>query len=103
MNSSKNKGSRFEREIVIKHRELGIDAERIPLSGAAKGSYSGDIRIADLIGECKIRRSDFTRIYDWLEHDNVDFLVVRTDRKPPIYVLTEETWLRLIKSLMSMS
>ena len=40
---SRDKGNRREREIVQRHRDLGIDAQRVPLSGAAGGRFSGDI------------------------------------------------------------
>jgi len=41
----KRKGDRVEREIVNLHHECGNDAERVPLSRAAGGSFSGDILI----------------------------------------------------------
>ena len=37
----RNKGLRVEREIVQKLKDVGIPAERVPLSGAAGGSYTG--------------------------------------------------------------
>jgi len=43
--SSKRKGNRIEREIVQRHRDAGIPAERVPLSGATGGTYSGDLRV----------------------------------------------------------
>ena len=44
--SSRDKGLRVEREIVNALRELGVDAERVPLSGSAGGSFSGDFNIS---------------------------------------------------------
>ena len=42
----RDKGARVEREIVALLHELpGVEAERVPLSGAAGGSSSGDISI----------------------------------------------------------
>ncbi len=41
----RRKGDRIEREIVALHRERGVKAERVPLSGAAGGSFSGDVDV----------------------------------------------------------
>lgn len=41
--ASRDKGARAEREIVHRHRELGVHAERVPLSGAAGGRFIGDV------------------------------------------------------------
>ena len=43
---SKRKGSRIERELVELHRDIGVHAERVPLSGASRyrnGGYDIDI------------------------------------------------------------
>ena len=42
---SRSKGSRVEREFVNKLRDSGVYAERVPLSGAAGGQFSGDLVI----------------------------------------------------------
>lgn len=57
---SKQKGDRFEREIVNILREQGIDAGRVPLSGAVEG-FPGDV-FFDLpagrfLGQCKVSAS----------------------------------------------
>jgi Holliday junction resolvase len=38
--ASRDKGNRIEHQIVALHAELGIKAERVPLSGAAR--YQGN-------------------------------------------------------------
>jgi hypothetical protein len=66
--------------------------ERVPLSGAARGRFGGDISIPalgrDLRGEAKVRANGFNRLYDWLA--GRDFLVIRADRKPLLVVTTLE-------------
>ena len=60
----RQKGDRIEREIVALHRELGIHAERYPLSGASRFRNSGhdiDLYIggadaAPAVAEVKARR-----------------------------------------------
>ena len=51
--SQRIKGSSFEREIVNKHKDWGVDAKRVPLSGATDYAKH-DVQIAGLFGECKI-------------------------------------------------
>jgi Holliday junction resolvase - archaeal type len=96
---SRDKGARNEREFVNLHKEMGVDAERIPLSGANKGSFSGDVRIVGLIGECKVRRNGFKQLYDWLDHDDADFLVLRSDRKEWLIVIRFSLWERILRWL----
>jgi Holliday junction resolvase len=94
----RRKGSRVEREIVQAHRDIGIDAERVPLSGAARGSFSGDVVIKlnpELRGEVKARAggAGFVTLERWLGTHDVLFL--RRDRAEPIVVLPWSTYARL--------
>lgn len=87
--ASRQKGDRFEREAVQLFQDFGISAERIPLSGAAGGSFSGDITVpilgTDQRLEAKIRRSGFKQIRSWLA-DNYA-LIYRADRTEPLITL----------------
>jgi hypothetical protein len=86
---SRDKGNRAERAIVRFLQEKGFAAERIPLSGAAGGSFVGDISIpvggVDRVAEVKCRARGFRELYRWLE--GRDFLVLRADRSEPLVVL----------------
>jgi hypothetical protein len=90
--ASRDKGNRTERAIVRLLQERGLAGERVPLSGATRGRFGGDISVPalgrDLRGEAKCRGSGFNRLYDWLE--GRDFLVLRADRKPLLVVATLE-------------
>jgi len=87
-NSSRQKGDRAERQIVELFREVGLDAHRIPLSGAVPG-FKNDIEIRfgnrTLRGESKVRQSQFGLIYRWLAGS--DFLCVKADRKPILAIV----------------
>src|SRR5262249_62163302 len=65
-------------------QDRGFAGERVPLSGAARGSFGGDISVPalgrELRVEAKCRGNGFNRLYDWLE--GRDFLVLRACRKP---------------------
>jgi len=71
----------------------------VPLSGAAHGSFGGDIK-CDLPGhkaallECKKRARGFKQIYGWLEENTG--LVIGADRQPPLIVLPLSTFLAMI-------
>ena len=64
-------------------------AERIPLSGAARGKFDGDISVPllgiDRVVEVKCRGNGFRRLYDWLI--DRDLLIVRADRREPLVIL----------------
>ena len=90
--ASRDKGNRTERAIVRLLQDHGLAGERVPLSGAARSRFGGDISVPvlgrDLRGEAKARGNGFNRLYDWLE--GRDFLVIRADRKPlPVVVKLE--------------
>jgi len=88
----RQKASRMERAIVHALQSHGLAGERVPLSGAARGRFGGDISVPvlgrDLRGEAKARGNGFNRLYEWL--DGVDFLVLRADRKPLLVVVKLE-------------
>lgn len=87
--ASRQKGDRFERQLVRLLQDHAFGAERVPLSGSAGGSYTGDFTVPllgrDLRVEAKARASGFATLYGWLE--GRDALVVKADRKPPLVVL----------------
>ena len=96
---SRQKGDRFEREIVARFQDEGFAAERVPLSGAAGGSFSGDIT-SPLMGvdrkwECKKRADGFRQLYDWI--DGNYGLVIAADRRRPMVVLDFEQFLILAR------
>jgi hypothetical protein len=87
--ASRQKGNRTERALVRVLQDAGFAAERVPLSGAARGRFGGDLSVP-LLGidrrvEVKCRGNGFRRLYDWLgDHD---FLIVRADRHEPLVVV----------------
>jgi Holliday junction resolvase len=86
---SRDKGNRAERAIVHFLQDRGFAAERVPLSGAAGGSYVGDLTVPvigrDLCAEVKVRSNGFGQLYQWL--DGRDLLIVRADRREPLVIL----------------
>lgn len=84
----RRKGDIFERALVRAFQDVGFAAERVPLSGSAGGSYSGDFSVPllgrDLTIEAKIRKHGFKELYAWLE--NRDALIIRADHHHPLVV-----------------
>ena len=64
---SRSKGLLNERQIVNLLKEIGLTAQRVPLSGAAGGLFAGDIVIDGQVYEAKIKATGFKQIYDWLD------------------------------------
>ncbi len=102
--ASRDKGRRIEREIVARHAALGVKAERVPLSGAARYQGNGaDVDVyafgqdaAPLVGEVKARGNGagFTTLERWL--GDSDILFLRRDRADPLIVLPWSAWARLL-------
>jgi Holliday junction resolvase len=87
--ASRQKGNRTERAVVRLLQERGFSAERVPLSGAARGRFGGDVSVPvlgiDRRVEVKVRGDGFREIYRWL--DGADFLIVRADRRELLVVI----------------
>jgi hypothetical protein len=85
----RQKGNRLERTLVRLLQNAGLGAERVPLSGSAGGSFSGDLTVpvlgVDRTVECKSRKDGFRELYSWLQAS--DLLIVRADRREPLVVL----------------
>lgn len=103
----RRKGAELEREIVNLHQEIGICAERYPLSGASRFRGKGhdvDVYVfgkdeAALTGEVKGRKGadGFRLLGRWLG-DN-DLLFLRRNRANPLVVLPWRIWERLLREL----
>lgn len=97
--ASRDKGGREERRIVHQFQEAGIACERIPLSGAAGGSFCGDVTLpvcgTDKKFEAKVRADGFRQLYAWLGANYG--LFVRSDRNPSLVVLRTNDFIELIK------
>jgi len=87
--ASRDKGNRFERAVVRLLQDAGLGAERVPLSGSAGGSHSGDLTVPilgrDLVVEAKARTNGFARLYSWLE--DRDVLIIKADRRDALVIL----------------
>lgn len=97
---SRDKGLRFERELVNRFQEAGFAAERIPLSGATGGSFAGDLTIpilnVDRLFEAKKRAGGFKMIYDYLK-DHYGLFIAQ-DRAPHLVVLRLDDFLSLAQA-----
>lgn len=89
----------MERDCVNAFRAYGLQAERVPLSGGAGGSYTSDftVRVLGLLKrfEAKWRGDGFKEIYRWLEGN--DGLVIRADRQPALMVVKLEDYIALVR------
>jgi len=96
--SPKRKGASFERGVVALLQERGLDAQRVPLSGAVKTSrFDHDITVPirgqDRRIECKRRARAFATV-DGMLGDNFA-LICRDDRSRPLVVMTLDNFATL--------
>lgn len=105
--ASRDKGARRERQIVDLHRDHGIKAERVPLSGAMRfrNTEKTDVDVyargdeeAPFVCEVKARASGegFKTLEAWLGEADALFLV--RDRAAPMVVVPMDRWLELVKA-----
>ena len=92
--ASRQKGDRFERECVHLLLGRGVLCERVPLSGAAGGSFGSDLRVV-IQGtakqvECKIRQRAWADLYQWLEGNFA--LFIRSNGRKPLVVMPLDTF-----------
>ena len=99
----RDKGARVERNIVNLHKDIGVFAERVPLSGATH--YQGNGADVDtypwgkdgppLIAEVKADQSMIPIRMVRALGDN-DLLFIKPDRKEPFVFMPWETYKRLL-------
>jgi Holliday junction resolvase len=103
----RRKGDRIERELVERHRALGIHAERYPLSGAShfRGSghdldcYVFGAEEAPLVCEVKARQNGagFVTLEKWL--GGYDALFLRRNNADPLVLIPWRLWARLVEGM----
>jgi hypothetical protein len=102
--SHRRKGAAHEREIVNRHRALGVHAERYPLSGASRFRGSGhDVDIylfgrdqAPALAEVMGRKNGdgFTMLEKWL--GDFDWLFLRRNNADPLVFLPLRMWAHML-------
>lgn len=105
----RRKGDRLEREVVERHRAIGIHAERYPLSGASRfrgGSHDVDLYLfgrdePPAVAEVKARKSGagFVTLEKWL--GEYDALVLKRNNADPLVLVPWQTWARLLAKVRS--
>jgi Holliday junction resolvase len=103
----RQKGDRIERELVERHKAIGIHAERYPLSGASRFRGSGhDIDLypfgreeAPLVAESKARKfgNGFVQLERWL--GDYDALFLRRNNADPMVLLPWRVWAALLEKV----
>jgi len=103
--TSQRKGGRVEREIVALHKDIGVYAERVPLSGASRyrgngadvDVYARDKDAAPFVAEVKARKNGngFRTLETWLA--DYDCLFLRRNNADPLVVLPWRVWRSLLQ------
>lgn len=101
----RRKRNRIEAEIVARHKQINIHAERYPLSGASRFRGSGhDVDLypfgreeAPIVAEVKGRKggAGFVTLEKWL--GEYDALFLRRNHAEPLVLLPWRIWQRLVE------
>lgn len=102
---SRDKGYRYENDVRKWHVEMGVHAERVPLSGGARYQSGGhDIDVyafgpntAPLCCEAKIRKELPGWLRGWLGEN--DALFLRDNGGETMVVMSAAGWARLLREL----
>jgi Holliday junction resolvase len=100
----RQKGNRIERELVERHKNIGVHAERYPLSGASRfRGRSHDLDVyafgpeeAPIVAESKARKNGggFVQLERWL--GDYDVLFLRRNNADPLLLMPWRTWAALL-------
>ena len=99
-NRNKQRGYELERETVLFWEDAGAEVRRVFGSGAFKAAgedLEGDIKLGPYTVEAKRKKTGYKFLYDALDQDGADLLVVRQDRSRRLYLLEENTLLDLMQ------
>jgi len=93
---SKTKGNGFERELVKRARDAGLEAER---AYASNGRALGEVEEVDLVVQgCRIQAKRRKKIADFLRiPPGADAVVFRQDRGETLAMIPYQTLLTLIE------
>lgn len=92
---TRKKGDNFEFHIQKEISELIADLglrcrfRRVGMSGSLegkKGDFEWSFHFRKLQGEAKKGKQVPLTLYNWLEKDDSDFLIIASDRKPTLFV-----------------
>jgi len=97
---SRDKGYRTENNVRKAALINDLKAYRVPLSGG--GAIKGDIVInngvEEWVLEVKCRKDGFKTIYDWIDDDDNDALIIKADNKPELAVLNMKDFFNLLST-----
>lgn len=93
---SKRKGYYGEWKLVKLLRDHGIEAKRVPYSGATE-DYKGDVMLphSNELIEVKLRNDSFKTLYDWL--NGMDYLAIKRDKQDFLIVMELDKFIDLYR------
>ena len=99
----RRKGARIEREIVNRHKELGVHAERVVMSGAVKGVRMGNGHDVDIYLKeraaplcCEVKGGQQVPKFCLSALGENDALFLRRDNAEPVVMVPWRVWKELV-------
>ena len=101
----RNKGARVERDIVNRHKALGVHAERVPISGASTYTHPYDVDVypfglcfEPMVAEVKAEQRAIPKTII-KQLGEADLLFMKPDRQDPYVFMPWATWARILERL----
>jgi len=99
-NKNKSKGTYHEKWFERWFQSLGIEAERVPLSGALGGKYRGDLWVTlgrRLVAEIKYRdKSNFPNPFKVLEERDIALYKRKTGKPQTLVIMSGDMFAELL-------
>lgn len=103
--SAKAKGSKLERKVAEEYRKIGIEAKRMPLSGAFSHLKSDIFKPVPDGWHDECKNQETVKLRDWWNQTtstcgrSIPVLHISANHRPIITVMSSDQWYQLLKEL----
>jgi hypothetical protein len=103
--SRKAKGNRLEAQIATAYRKIGIEARRMPMSGAMTHMKSDIFKVVPDGWHDEVKNQETVKLRDWWNQTtstcgrSIPVLHISANYRPVITVMSSDQWYQLLQEL----